>query len=161
MRPGDTVRVVKRNAASQPVWEYVGTVESVDGPALVLVAFFDVNDRDDGYFTWQRGDRFVEFYYTDRWYNVFQIHDRASGALRGWYCNLTRPAVIEHGLVAWDDLELDVFVYPDGRTLLLDEDDFRALPLSPAERTNAESGLADLQARAAAGEQPFTDSTRA
>ena len=160
MQPGDTVRVVKRNAASQPVWEYAGTVESVDGPALVLAAFFDVDDRDDGYFTWQRGDRFLEFYYTDRWYNVFQIFDRASGALRGWYCNLTRPAVIEDELVAWDDLELDVFVYPDGRTLLLDEDDYRALPLSPAERAAAESGLADLQARVQAGEKPFADSTR-
>jgi predicted RNA-binding protein associated with RNAse of E/G family len=155
MQPGETLRVIKRNAAGQPVWEYAGVLDSFDGVTLCLVAFFDVSDRDDGYFVWQRGDRFVEFYYTDRWYNVFQIFDRTSGALRGWYCNLTRPAVIEAGLVAWDDLGLDVFVYPDGRLLLLDEDDFRALPLTPSERAAAEAGLAQLQAAAQAGAEPF------
>jgi uncharacterized protein len=155
MRPGDAVRVVKRNAASQPVWEYAGVLETVTETTLCLVAYFDVNDRDDGYFVWQRGDRFVEWYSTDRWYNVFQIFDRTSGDLRGWYCNLTRPAVIEEGLVVWDDLGLDAFVYPDGRLLLLDEADFYALPLSDAERAAALAGLADLQARAAAAEEPF------
>jgi predicted RNA-binding protein associated with RNAse of E/G family len=155
MQPGDSVRVAKRNVASQPVWEYAGVLESFDGTVLRLVAYFDIPDRDDGYFTWQLGDRFVEWYFTDRWYNVFQIFDRTSGALRGWYCNLTRPADIHDGLVAWDDLELDVFVYPDGRTLLLDEDDFRTVPLTPAERAAAEAGLADLQARVTAGEEPF------
>jgi hypothetical protein len=137
------------------VWEYAGVLESFDGAVLCLVAYFDVNDRDDGYFVWQRGDRFVEWYYTGRWYNIFEIFDRTSGARRGWYCNLTRPAVIEDGCVAWDDLGLDVFVYPDGRLLLLDEDDFRAVPLSPAERAAAEAGLADLQALVQAGEGPF------
>lgn len=130
-------------------------LESFDGAALRLVAYFNVDDRDDGYFVWQRGDRFVEWHYTGRWYNVFQIFDRTTGALRGWYCNLTRPAVIENGVVAWDDLGLDVFVYPDGRTLTLDEDDFRALPLTEADRRQAEAGLADLLSRARRGERPF------
>ena len=148
MQPGETVRVVKRNPMGQPVWEYAGVVQSFDGTTLCLVAYFDVDDRDDGYFVWQRGDRFVEWYFTDRWYNVFEIYDRTSGALRGRYCNITRPGAIEDGVVAWDDLGLDVFIYPDGRILLLDEDDFRALSLSNAERAAAEAGLADLLARA-------------
>ena len=151
MEIGETIRVIKRNAHSQPVWEYPGVVTAQDGPMLCLSALFDVNDRDDGYFAWQRGDRFVEWYFTDRWYNVFRIHDRTSDALRGWYCNLTRPAVVGADFVAWDDLGLDVFIYPDGNHVLLDEDDFRALPLSDADRQQAQAGLADLLARAAAG----------
>ena len=155
MQPGDAIRVIKRNAAGQPVWEYSGVLESFDGAALCLVAYFNVDDRDDGYFVWQRGDRFVEWYYTGRWYNVFQIFDRTTGSLRGWYCNLTRPAVIADSVLAWDDLGLDVFVYPDGRTLTLDEDDFRALPLAETERRHAEAGLADLLSRARRGDEPF------
>ena len=155
MQPGDSLRVIKRNAASQPVWEYTGVLVSFDGAALGLTAWFNVDDRDDGYFVWQRGDRFTEWFYTGRWYNVFQIFDRTSGTLRGWYCNLTRPAVIEEGRVAWDDLGLDVFIDPDGRPLLLDEDDFRALPLTEDERRQAEAGLADLLERARRGEEPF------
>lgn len=155
MQPGDSIRVIKRSAASEPVWEYEGVLASFDGVALCLIAYFNVDDRDDGYFLWQRDDRFVEWYYTDRWYNVFQIFDRTSGVLRGWYCNVTRPVVIDSDAVAWDDLGLDVFVYPDGTPLVLDEDDFRALSLADDERQRAESGLADLLERARHGEEPF------
>lgn len=155
MQPGDTIRVIKRNAASEPVWEYTGVLESFDGAVLCLVAYFNVDDRDDGYFVWQRGDRFVEWFDTGRWYNVFRIYDRDSGALRGWYCNLTRPAVVEEGVVYWDDLALDVFISPNGAPLLLDEDAYRDLPLTEADRRQAEAALADLLDRARRGEGPF------
>ena len=36
----------------------------------------------------KKGDRFVEIYYTDRWYNIFEIHDRDDDHLKGWYCNV-------------------------------------------------------------------------
>jgi predicted RNA-binding protein associated with RNAse of E/G family len=42
-------------------------------------------------------------------------------------------------------LALDLLVYPDGGQLVLDEDEFIALPLSPAVRTAARQALAELR----------------
>lgn len=155
MEPGTLLRVIKRDYAGNYVWEYSGVLIEQGVNALCLSAAFNVDDRDDGYFVWQRGDSFIEWYYANRWYNVFQIFDRADGHLRGWYCNITRPALFEPGAVLWDDLELDVFIWPGGELLLLDEDAYRALPLTPSERASTEAALADIRARAAAGEAPF------
>lgn len=155
MEPGTALRVVKRNYAGTPVWEYDGVLIEQDASSLCLSAAFNIDDRDDGYFIWQRGDTFIEWYYADRWYNVFQIFDRADGHLRGWYCNITRPALFEPGAVLWDDLELDVFIRPGGEMLLLDEAAYHALPLTAAERAAAEAALADIRARAVACEAPF------
>ena len=47
--------------------------------------------------TLRRGDRFIETYYTDRWYNIFEIHAREDDRLKGWYCNIAKPAVMEAG----------------------------------------------------------------
>jgi protein associated with RNAse G/E len=160
MAAGAALRVVKCDYAGNPVWEYSGELVEQSANALCLRATFNVDDRDDGYFVWQRGDVFLEWYYTDRWYNVFQIFDRDDGHLRGWYCNLTRPARILPGTVLWDDLELDVFISPGGDLLLLDENDYHALPLTTDERAHTETALADIRARAAAGEAPFGHGTR-
>lgn len=155
MEAGASLRVIKRDYAGNYVWEYSGVLVEQGVNTLCLSAAFNIDDRDDGYFVWQRGDSFIEWYYTNRWYNVFQIFDRADGHLRGWYCNITRPALFEPGAVLWDDLELDVFIWPGGELLLLDEDAYRALPLTPSERASAEAALADIRAHAAAGEAPF------
>lgn len=153
---GRELRVHKRHADGSLAWSYSGTLIE-EGPAhICLSAIFGIDDRDDGYFVWQRGDRFLEWYYRDRWYNVFQIFDRDSGALRGWYCNVTRPAVWTADEVFWEDLALDVFIAPDGAALVLDRADFEALALDPAERAQGEAAVADIRARANAGEAPFT-----
>jgi hypothetical protein len=49
---------------------------------------------------------------------------------------------------------LDVWVWPDGRTLILDEDEFAALPLTPAERKKATAALAELCQCAAENKLP-------
>lgn len=62
----------------------------------------------------------------------------ADATLKGWYCDITRPAVVRDGAVVVEDLDLDLWVSADGGTVLrLDEDEF------------AESGLADRDPEAA------------
>ena len=70
-----------------------------------------------------RGDVFTEYYPLTRWYNVFHIAD-PSGRPKGWYCNVTLPPVLEVDGVAFTDMALDLFVHPDGRATVLDEDEF-------------------------------------
>jgi hypothetical protein len=56
----------------------------------------------------------VETFYSDRWYNVFEIYDRDDGKFKGWYCNIGYPAVIEKDTVSYIDLALDLWVSAEG-----------------------------------------------
>ncbi|MEL6308379.1 MAG: DUF402 domain-containing protein [Chloroflexota bacterium] len=122
---------------------------------ICLQAIFQQSTRDLGYVTLKTGDIFTEWFYTDRWYNIFQIEDVDDGALKGFYCNLTRPTIITAESVSADDLELDIFVKPDGTCLILDQDDYDALPLSADEKVQVDRALADIKQKVAARIAPF------
>lgn len=151
----EPITVIKTDHTGREVWRYEGRVLQRSADCVRLEAPFNRDDMDLGYVTFRRGDRFVETFYADRWYNVFEIHAAGDDALKGWYCNFTRPAVIADGIVRADDLALDLFVYPGGRMLVLDEDEFEALDLPDGEREAVLAALATLQARAQAGQAPF------
>ena len=51
--------------------------------------------------------------------------------LRGWYCNIGKPALLDGDCLSYVDLALDLLVFPDGRQFVLDEDEFLRLDLSP------------------------------
>jgi len=93
-----------------------------------------------------KGDHFLESYFNDRWYNIFEIRDKDDNHLKGWYCNISAPAVITPDQIIFRDFALDLLVYPDGRQVVLDEDEFEALQCSAEERHLARQGLAELQA---------------
>ena len=65
------------------VLSYPATLLERSNNHVKLEAFFGRDDMDLGYTTFKRGDRFVEYFYTDRWYNVFAIYDRDDGAFKG------------------------------------------------------------------------------
>jgi predicted RNA-binding protein associated with RNAse of E/G family len=108
-----------------------------------------------GYTTFEPGDRFVEWYFTDRWYNVFEIAS-ADGALKGWYCNVTEPAQIAAEDISCRDLLLDLWVSPDGTWLVLDEDEFAAdTTLDSHTRALARAGLDALLTLVRDRQPPF------
>ena len=110
---------------------------------------------DLGYVTFETGDHFTEWYYTDRWYNIFEVTS-PGGTLKGWYCNVAAPADIGDDQLFCRDLLLDLWVAPDGATLMLDEDEFAADPtLDDATRDQALAGLAELQRLVAHRQGPF------
>lgn len=113
---------------------------------------------DLGYMTFATGDHFYEHYYTKRWYAVFEIRDM-NGILKGWYCNVTRPARFEPETIRSEDLDLDLFVSPDRTRLLrLDIDEFEARSLAcsdPATYAAAYAALEELEQLAQAGQAPF------
>jgi hypothetical protein len=151
-----TITVRKLDLEGREFFAYEGKVIGRTPTSVTVEAAFTRFDRLDlGYVVFERGDRFVERFYADRWYNVFEVHAAATGELRGWYCNITRPAVIEHGRVSAVDLALDVWVNPDGSARVLDEDEFAALPLSPQEVAAARAAVDELKALAARRAGPF------
>jgi protein associated with RNAse G/E len=139
------VTVIKNDHTGREVWRYQGRVLRREDSLVVLEARFDHDEVDVGPVTFRRGDSFVERFYSDRWYNIFEVHDANDGHLKGWYCNIARPAALLPDEIRADDLGLDVFVHPDGRTLTLDQDEFDALPLDEGERRAALDGLAELR----------------
>lgn len=159
-QPADDVVVAKLRLDGSVALEYSGRVLARASSEVVLEAVFARGHMALGYVTLETGDRFVEHFYSDRWYNVFVIYDGASGALKGWYCNITRPAEFAPGpegtlSVRAVDLALDYFVQPGGAEFVLDEDEFAALPLSADEAAAAWAALAELRRLAAERAGPF------
>ena len=108
-----------------------------------------------GYTTFAAGDRFIEWFYFDRWYNIFEVH-AVDGRLKGWYCNIAEPAIFNDAVITCRDLLLDVWITPHGASLLLDEDEFDADDwLDAAIRARARQAVADVLALVAARRVPF------
>jgi predicted RNA-binding protein associated with RNAse of E/G family len=150
----DQVTVRKLDHAGRQVISYPGHVLERDDDAIVLRTYWDREPMDLGFVVLEPDDRWTETFYADRWYNVFEIR-ASNGRLKGWYCNVTRPARITAEEVVAEDLALDLWVAADGETRVLDEGEFAELGLSPAVRERALEALAELRARAQAGESPF------
>jgi len=141
----EPIRVLKYNLAGEVTWQYDGLVLSRDPNAVVLEALFNRPYMPFLDVILKEKDLFVETFYTDRWYNIFEIYDRDDGKFKGWYCNIGKPAVIADGTVSYVDLALDLWVAVDGKQTVLDENEFIALNLEPNERKSALAGLTELQ----------------
>ncbi|KUJ58983.1 DUF402 domain-containing protein [Streptomyces sp. NPDC093228] len=111
--------------------------------------------RDFGFVRFEPGDVLTEYYWRDRWYAVKEVRD-GQGRLKGWYCDITRPATVSAGEVTVDDLDLDLWRSADGRTVVrLDEDEFAASGLAvtdPQAAAAAVRALADLELLARGGD---------
>ncbi len=139
------IKVQKKNQEGDVTYEYEGTLLSQDEHSIVLEALFDRADMPFMDVMFKTGDRFVEYYYTERWYNIFVIYDRDDSRLKGWYCNIGKPAVFEDGVVSYIDLALDLWVSTTGQQTVLDEDEFEALEINKELRDEALRGLDDLK----------------
>ena len=139
------IKVQKKNPAGEVTYEYEGVLLSRDENSITLEALFDREDMPFMDTFLKKGDRFVEHYYTDHWYNVFAVYDRDNGELKGWYCNVGEPAVIEDSLVSYVDLALDLWVSANGKQTVLDEDEFEKLDLNEELSASALSGLNELK----------------
>ncbi len=149
------ISLIKQNHLGEKVWEYSGELLARGATWVCVRAPFNHDDKDAGYVVFRRGDTFIEWHYSDRWYNVFELYDFECGHLKGWYCNITRPAIIEDDTVRADDLALDVFVDTNGHILLLDEDDFAALDLSADEQRASRDAVEAIRLAAAECKPPF------
>jgi uncharacterized protein len=149
--------VHKLDAAGREVWRYPAEVLEMGPSHIVLQARFDRDETVLHGMRLKRGDRFVERFYADCWYNVFAIHDVETAAFKGWYCNVARPAAIMPDGLTCEDLALDLLVFPNGQSIVLDMDEFDALPLTDEERQRALLALEELQRMAQRSEGPFAD----
>lgn len=149
------ITVVKLNPRGETRIQYSGEIVERLSDGVVIQAYWRHAPKELGYARFEPGDRFTEYYYTDRWFNIFDIAT-ANGQRKGWYCNVAQPASISNDYIEQVDLLLDVWVDPNGTPLVLDEDEFEAdTSLSDEQRTGAQQGLQNLLQMIAAQAEPF------
>ncbi len=149
---GFTVR--KLDHQGREVWRYPAVAWERRPDCLRLTAFFNREDVTTAYTTFKRGDRFVEYFYPDRWYNVHAVYTGDTEALKGWYCNLCRPAQLTANGAAYEDLALDVWVTAEGDVTVLDGEEYAALGLDSAESAHVQHALDTLLHLAACAQLP-------
>ncbi|UYQ61305.1 DUF402 domain-containing protein [Streptomyces peucetius] len=152
--PSIDVRLVKAGATKI---RYPAELLGDDGTHLAVRAPWAApGGRDFGFVRFEPGDVFTEHYWRNRWYSVKEVRTGA-GTLKGWYCDITRPAVLAEGggEVSVEDLDLDLWVSADGHEILrLDEDEFEESGLAvrdPEAAAEAVSALDELERRAREG----------
>lgn len=140
----DDYLVYKLDAYGREVWQYPATLLELDEHSVQLEASFDLDRVKLDYVVFEQGDRFVETYYDDRWYNVFAVYEGETSDFKGWYCNVCRPAQITEDAVRCEDLALDVWVDPDGQTRIMDRAEFEALAIPEADREEGRRALEQI-----------------
>jgi uncharacterized protein len=118
-----------------------------DGPLLVLDAVFDQEIEHDLLGTIASGTISTEYYWLDRWYNVFRFSDQ-NGRLQSFYCNVSLPPRFDGRVLSYVDLDIDVLVKRDFSYEVLDLEDFEenahAYDYPSVVRENAHAALAEL-----------------
>ena len=149
------ITVSKLNSLGEIKIQYQGEIVEHLSNGVVIQAYWKYPTKELGYTRFEPGDRFIEYYYTNRWFNIFDI-STTDGKRKGWYCNVAEPALIHDDHIEQVDLLLDVWLDPGGGLLLLDEDEFEAdTTLTDKQRKGARQGLHELLQMIATQAEPF------
>ncbi len=151
------ITVIKQDAHGEALIQYQGEIVEQSAERVVLQARWTLPERDLGYTRFETGDHFTEYYYTNRYFNVFAIAS-GDGKRKGWYCNVAEPARVFTEQIEQIDLLLDVWVDPQGELLILDEDEFASdTTLSDTQRQSAQAGLQALLDLLASHQEAFAE----
>jgi uncharacterized protein len=90
---------------------------------FVFVGEFDEEIRHSKLGVIRRGTISYEYYWLDRWFNVFKFYE-PDGGLRNFYCNLNMPPSFENNVLDYIDLEIDVLVSKNFEVEILDREEF-------------------------------------
>lgn len=95
----------------------------------------------------RRGTISYEYYWTDRWYNIFRFHE-PEGDFRNFYCNVNQPPVFTGNVLDYVDLDIDVLIWRDGTHRILDLEEFdenaRKFEYSHQLKNKAKESLRDI-----------------
>ena len=118
-----------------------------EGSLIVLDARFSDEITHDLLGTIAIGTHSLEYYWLDRWYNVFRFA-QPDGKLRNYYCNVNLPPTFDRETLSYVDLDLDILVEPDFSYRILDVEDFECSAArygySVEVQANARQAVADL-----------------
>lgn len=139
------VRACKYDGSEHRRWS--AQLLSQEGSLIVLDAYFPEQVIHSELGTIASGTHSLEYYWLDRWYNVFRFA-QPDGGLRNYYCNVNLPTTFENGILSYVDLDLDILVAPDHSFQVLDAEDFetnaKVYGYSAEVKKNASQAVDDL-----------------
>lgn len=144
------VRVYKYDGREHRTWR--ARLAQTVGSVIVLDAVFAEEVEHDLLGKIASGTISKEYYWLDRWYNVFRFGGR-------FYCNVTKPPSFDRSVLTYVDLDIDVLVEPDFSYSILDLDDFEASNYPPEVQRNARQALDELTGLIEARTFPFDEQT--
>ena len=149
-RDGDEiiVRVLKCDGRERRRWP--ARVARQDGPLIVLDAVFNEEIQHELLGRIALGTISKEYYWLDRWYNVFRFNER-------FYCNVTEPPSFDDSILTYVDLDIDVLVESDFSYKILDLEDFEKFSYPADLKQKARQALAELINLVEAGSFPFDE----
>ncbi len=139
------VRACKYDGAEHRRWD--ATVVRQDNSLLVLDARFNEEIQHELLGTIAIGTTSHEYYWFDRWYNVFRFSEPGR-ELRCFYCNINVPPQFDGRVLSYVDLDTDILVQPDFSYRVLDLEEFAVnaerYGYPPEVKQNAEQALSEL-----------------
>jgi protein associated with RNAse G/E len=142
------VRVLNYDGHERRRWA-AQVVEQV-GPSIILDAVFDEEINHDLLGTIALGTVSKEYYWLDRWYNVFRFNGR-------FYCNVTQPPSFDGATLTYVDLDIDVLVESDFSYRILDVEDFESYSYPAALKERVRQALEQLISLVEARAFPFDE----
>src|SRR5713101_9078439 len=118
-----TVRVLKYDGTEHRRWN--APLARQDESLIVLDAAFEDEVEHHLIGNIKLGTRTIEYYWPDRWYNIFRFLE-SDGATKLYYCNVNMPPSINGGVLSYIDLDIDILVRPDLSYQVLDLEEFAA-----------------------------------
>ena len=152
------VRVLKYDGTEYRHWN--AKLVRCDDSLMVLNGEFDIEVQHSQLGHIPLGTRTVEYYWLDKWYNVFRFLGNA-GETRLWYCNVNMAPIVEDSLLTYVDLDIDILVQADFSYQILDLDEFehhtRVFSYPQEVQESAKNALAELISRVAGRQFPFNE----
>ena len=152
------VHAFKYDGALHRTWG--ANLVSQESSLIVLDANFPEEIVHDLLGTIAAGTHSLEYYWLDRWYNVFHFA-QPDGSLRNYYCNVNVPARFDGETLSYVDLDLDILVHPDFSYLVLDRKDFETnaavYGYTDEVKANAQQALAELVSMIETRAFPFSN----
>jgi uncharacterized protein len=142
------VRVCKYDGHEYRRWS--ARVARQVGPLIVLDAVFAEEVNHDLLGNIPSGTVSKEYYWLDRWYNVFHFDNR-------FYCNVNTPPAFDGAVLTYVDLDIDVLVEADFSYRVLDLEDFEAHEYPADVEHNARRALQELIALVETRSFPFDE----
>jgi protein associated with RNAse G/E len=152
-----TVRVLKYDGAEYRRWD--ATLAERHESLIVLDAEFADEVQHHLLGDISRGTRTIEYYWLDRWYNIFRFLE-TDGSTKLFYCNISMPPAIQNGILSYIDLDIDILVQPDLSFQVLDLEEFETnaarYGYSEQVTTETHQTLADLISMIRTRQFPFS-----
>ena len=116
-----TVRVLKYDGTEYRRWS--ATLAKQNASLIILDAEFEEDIEHSLLGEIKSGTRTIEYYWLDRWYNIFRFIER-DGTTKLYYCNVNMPPEVDDGVLSYIDLDIDILVPPDFSYQVLDLEEF-------------------------------------